>query len=619
MYLANLKLWNFRKFACSLGDIDLEKPALELPFLPGINVLIGENDSGKSAIIDAIKLVLKTHSFEWIRIFEEDFSLDRDRIRIELLFKDISDDEARHFTEFLGMEKDHEENDHPFLKLIYDVKKVNGKIFPSDIRGGADDEGGILSADAREYLKVTYLKPLRDAKQELIPRKNSRLSQILIGHEAFKGKYEDHLLMSLFGDFNRSVERYFYGKKVEKNEEGKEIEENLEDQLGKNLKDEIDRYIRSFFGGSKKTQVNISEGNLKNILERLLLSIEGDYNMGLGSLNRLFMASELLHLNKNDWDGLRLGLVEELEAHLHPQAQMQVIEALQSESNIQLLLTTHSPNLASKVPLENIILCTSDSAFPLEASSTMLESDDYEHLERFLDVTKANLFFAKGIILVEGWSEELLMPALAKALKREGLISKDLTEAGVSVVNVGNTEFLRFSKIFLRSRGHPIGIPVAIITDSDIRAYQREVVGQDATGRNQYNYVKRDADEVVTETTAKVAGLNAEFDEQAVKSFIAPNWTLEYCLYLSPSLNAAFVKCVKDLYPQIDNGDVEENIAKRLINKDFKKSRLAYSLASCLDKGEFQIDEQPIQKIQLDITDQYIKYLFDSIKYAINE
>lgn len=79
MYLSNLKLWNFRKYG-SLEDVDLQKPNLDLNFTPGLNVLIGENDSGKSAIIDAIKLVLKTHSYEWIRIVEEDFHQEVDRL-----------------------------------------------------------------------------------------------------------------------------------------------------------------------------------------------------------------------------------------------------------------------------------------------------------------------------------------------------------------------------------------------------------------------------------------------------------------------------------------------------------------------------------------------------------
>jgi len=58
MYLKTLKLWNFRKFGSGNSDIDLTKPDIEVPFARGLNVLIGENDSGKTAIIDAVKLVL---------------------------------------------------------------------------------------------------------------------------------------------------------------------------------------------------------------------------------------------------------------------------------------------------------------------------------------------------------------------------------------------------------------------------------------------------------------------------------------------------------------------------------------------------------------------------------
>jgi putative ATP-dependent endonuclease of OLD family len=54
MYISELKLWNFRKYG-SDNSFDLSKPDLLVPFNKGLNVLIGENDSGKTAIIDAIK------------------------------------------------------------------------------------------------------------------------------------------------------------------------------------------------------------------------------------------------------------------------------------------------------------------------------------------------------------------------------------------------------------------------------------------------------------------------------------------------------------------------------------------------------------------------------------
>ena len=69
MYLSTLRLWNFRKY-CAMAD---EKPGLEIHFQEGVNVLIGENDSGKTAIVDAIRYVLRTQSGEFIQFENKDF------------------------------------------------------------------------------------------------------------------------------------------------------------------------------------------------------------------------------------------------------------------------------------------------------------------------------------------------------------------------------------------------------------------------------------------------------------------------------------------------------------------------------------------------------------------
>jgi putative ATP-dependent endonuclease of OLD family len=103
-------------------------------------------------------------------------------------------------------------------------------------------------------------------------------------------------------------------------------------------------------------------------------------------------------------------------------------------------------------------------AFSLAEGETKLGTGDYRFLERFLDVTKANLFFARGVIIVEGDAEALLLPTLAR------LLGADLTEHGVSVVNVGGTGLRRFSRIFQRSDGAspPVSIPVACVADMDV-------------------------------------------------------------------------------------------------------------------------------------------------------
>lgn len=406
MYLSNLKLWNFRKFGSGVDSLDLpnRKPDITIPFTPGLNVLIGENDTGKTAIIDAIKLILDTHSSEWVKVDIDDFYKNSTRFRIECRFDDLSDDEAKNFTEWLGMEVEGDEA-LPYLRVILDVSKQGDRVLPFDIRAGLDEEGYRLKAEARDYLKTTYLKPLRDAKSELMPRKSSRLSQILAGHEAFKDKDENHYLNEVFARFNTELEGYFKNEKKG-------------DNKGKKLKEKLEGYLKRFFGQERYTNFSITKKKLKEILEILKLALEEE-NLGLGSHNLLFIATELLNLERSNWNGLRLGLIEELEAHLHPQSQLKVIDYLQElteqkDSKVQLILTTHSPNLGSKVKLENLIICSKGKVFPMGHSYTKLEESDYKFLERFLDVTKANLFFAKGVILVEGWAEELILPALAK-------------------------------------------------------------------------------------------------------------------------------------------------------------------------------------------------------------
>lgn len=91
---------------------------------------------------------------------------------------------------------------------------------------------------------------------------------------------------------------------------------------------------------------------------------------------------------------------------------------------------------------------------------------DYKFLERFLDATKANLFFARGLIMVEGDAENLLIPAIAQ------LIGRNLYKYGVSVVNVGSTAYKRYVNIFKRKDGKSFGMPIAVVSDLDVRALE---------------------------------------------------------------------------------------------------------------------------------------------------
>ncbi len=599
MYLSNIKLWNFRKFGAK-GKMDLSKPHLDLNLTKGLNVIIGENDSGKTAIIDAVKLILKTHSYDYIKVGDKDFYKEATRFRIELTFDGLTSDEAKNFTEWLGWDGE-KGKERPILKLNYDVQKKNNKIQPTDIKAGIDEDGYLLTAEAKEYLKATYLKPLRDAENELIAKRNSRLSQILLGDEAFKGKENDNELLQIFSGLKDKLERFF-----------NENDEAGQPKVGKQIKDKIDGYIKGFYGNDYETEFGATSNDIKSILEKLTLSLKGEPNPGLGTLNRLFMAAELLHLTKSNWTGLRLGLVEELEAHLHPQAQMQVIEAFQKQKDIQLILTTHSPNLASKLKLENLIICNNANAFPMGNEYTKLEKNHYKFLEKFLDTTKANLFFAKGVILVEGWAEEILLPSIAKA------IGIDLTEKGVSIVNIGHTGFDHYANIYLRQVAPNMTIPVAVITDSDIREYEKQLKLDDNgkpikndKGQNQYDFVKIDVKQEMQQALAKIKSKS----RCNVQYFPAPNWTLEYSLFKSVSLTTLFQSVVKSIHPRADWSDFEKILATKLIDKSKKleKTKIAYEIANAID--EDLAKEARAISISEDESDT-VNYLVKAIQYA---
>lgn len=495
MYLSELKLWNFRKFGS--GNFNRNSPDLIIPLQKGLNLLVGENDSGKTAIIDAIKYVLLTNSREYIRLEIDDFynyhqipKDEKQTLRIECHFKFNPEDNDSKAKNFLDWGHFNEKGEFE-LRVFLEVEQKNGKIEPYDIRGGIDNEAMVLDARARELLRITYLKPLRDAKEELKPKKGSRLSQVLDSHSTFAEK-DNHFLAKTVKFANKEIADFFKGESshhyILLNEIKQflssephlitQIEEKFTPHLhdsgkkGDELAKQINAYLSNFFGIETSSQFKISETNLKGILERLSLHLDS-INAGLGSHNLLFIAVELLLLEKEaDFTGLRLALVEEIEAHLHPQAQMRLVEYLQKECNykgVQMLLTTHSPNLASKVKLENLIICRDNYAYPMGSEYTMLEKGDYAFLERFLDVTKANLFFAKGVILVEGDAENLLLPTIAK------IIDCDLTQNGVSIINLGGLTFKYYEKIFIqknKTQAEQMNIPVAVVTDVDTKVWE---------------------------------------------------------------------------------------------------------------------------------------------------
>ena len=500
MIVSELKIYNFRRFKSVNG-----LPGLKITFHKGLNALIGENDSGKTAVIDALKLVLLTESNEYIRPVDDDFYKPIggeacSEFKIDCTITEFAQNEAKNFIEYLTFKKNGDNVEY-MLELHYRAWKEGHKIF-QELRVGDIEEGISIDGKARDLLKAVYLKPLRDAEREMSSGRSSRISQILLSHPVFKDKKE-HMLREIFQEANEKIENYF-----------------TDDVDGKHILQTIRNNLESFNdkGQASNAELRTSDIQLKAILESLSLNAP-ELNPGLGELNLLFIAAELLLLKDDIDGGMKLALVEALEAHLHPQAQLRLISYLQNEyneNNVQIIISTHSPILASKINLKNLILMKSGWGYDLAEGKTGLQKGDYLFLQRFLDSTKANLFFAKGIIMVEGDAENILIPVIAD------ILGYPLEKYGISLVNVGSTAFLRYSRIMVRKDGSTIGIPVSVITDCDVRPYDIDEETKE-----------RKLNEKISESAQAEEEKNKKYTNGSVRGFTSPRWTLEYCIALS--------------------------------------------------------------------------------------
>ncbi len=544
MHLAEVQIENFRSFG-----VDSKK--LVLPLGRGLSVLVGENDSGKTTVIDAIRLVLGTTSQEFYRIEESDFHV-RDgqqakEFSVRCRFADISEEIGAALLEHLSYE-----DGAPCLYVTLRASLNNNATYrrriSAEVRSGKEGNGPQLEAAARVTLQATYLRPLRDAARELAAGRNSRLSQILQHTKELADHKDENFDPAAFAEAVRKGEAVTLPRHVV-NVSGLADHLLKENDGVKKAQERLDGdYLSKLHLGEDAigSRVSVSDATtadqrLRSVLEklelRLALSTDGDGQLphGLGYNNLLFMACELLLLGQEQ-DTLPLLLIEEPEAHLHPQLQLRLIEFLQEQASsvverpVQIILTTHSPTLASKVRLDHLCLVGAGGAFPLAEEYTLLSKTDRRFLERFLDVTKANLFFARGVLIVEGDAEALLLPTLARMLGR------DLTQYGVSIVNVGTRGLRRYARIFRRANamGGPIPIRVACLADRDVQPNcAKDALESSTDPADRATKTSSTTFESDLEDSAKRQAWIRDRcldDGELVRTFVSDHWTFEYDL-----------------------------------------------------------------------------------------
>ena len=473
MYLSKIYISNFRGIKELIVEFDKK-----------LNVIIGANGQLKTSLIDAIRLF-----YAWgepnrdIEITKDDFYVevkkDEDnvtiteqskRIDIVYLFEGLSDQQEGAFYQYLNIQ----ENDTIAARVhLWFEMREKGRIYSSYITGKKDNN---IKADwdTLHYFHPYYLGALRDSTRDLMNTRNNLLGRV-IKRKIDRANSEDQV-RSIVDSANRQL---------------LERQEVRETQTG--INDNLNKIIRT---NSQDVELHIEQNRIEyivNIIKPFLpYSTAGQDGFiltqnSLGYNNLIYIASILSDIKDchlDDEVSIYALLIEEPEAHLHPQLQVNLYNFLKNaddNENSQTFITTHSPTLTSKIPLENLILLKDNAAYHVGncfkerlteniirdvANNRKLTEKDVVSFRkmtaRYFDVTRSQLLFSDGCLFIEGISECQLVETFSR------LLGKSLIDHQIEIVDTNGTAFYQFLMLFNSSDDTKrLPLKSAFITDQD--------------------------------------------------------------------------------------------------------------------------------------------------------
>ena len=421
--ITKLKLLNFKRFE-----------TFEVTFDDKINILIGDNEAGKSSILTAIDLVIsgsrnkvETIGLEYLfnsNVIENFLKSDKNylklpKLEIELFLSDHNEETDGKINsdkiEANGLKLTCEPNDE-FSADIVNILKQDNCIFPFEF----------YSIDFKTFAEQTYSGYKKYLKHILID--NSQVNSEYAMKEYVKDIYNSSV--------KNSIEKYAHQHKYRSHKE------DFKNNAFKEINDRLGEYkfaIKSNSKSNLETDLTIFEGNI---------SID---NKGKGK--QCIIKTELA-LSRSDND-LEVILLEEPENHLSHSNMKKLIQKISASNNKQIFIATHSDLISTRLDLRKSILLNSTTTKPLKLSN--LPDDTAKFFIKAPDNNILEFILSKKVILLEGDAEYILIDALFK-----NAIGEQLESNEIHIIAVDGITFKRYLDIALI-----VKIKTAVITDND--------------------------------------------------------------------------------------------------------------------------------------------------------
>lgn len=416
------------------------------------SLIIGQNDIGKSNLIYALRILLdRSISEADLEPKLSDFYVFQDtyEFKIQIKFNEVKEECI--LSKFKGSVSDSGE-----MYLAFNaIRNLEDGNITYNFSKGKDEES--LSKESNKFESRYYLKTLN---MEYV-KSNRNLQK-------FIQKEKKNLLIEMMNKRNE----------MEKSEDSKKIE------IVKNDLDNVNSNVRSLSYIKNATNIinvdleNLSTHNrnqsfqfstitqsiddIQNNVELVSninnreLSIGGD-----GRNNQIFMSLWCNKYNTIEEKPLNVTIycIEEPEAHLHPHQQRQLSKFLLNLLNGQVIISTHSPQIASEFEPSSVIRLYNNNYATAAANNGCSEQieDAIMNFGYRMNIIAAEAFFSKVVFLVEGPSEYIFYKTLAHEL------NINLDRYGVSIIDVNGVGFSEYMRL-LKS----LNIKYVFRTDNDI-------------------------------------------------------------------------------------------------------------------------------------------------------